>query len=194
MKNILLSTFAQRGVRRAVLTTALALTSAASMLAGTTVGMTSAQAQGQPTEPRDQPDRGSCKHHGGQEGHEGHGAHMSPLGPLGDARMLDDVKATDAQRAKIKQIAEAAKKDLQAQHESARDLHEKTMQILNAPKVDEAAAESVRQQMLAQHDKASKRGLQALIEISRVLTPEQRAQVAQRMKDRSARAGQGPKQ
>lgn len=198
MKKILLSTSTQRGVRRVVLTTALALTSAVSMLAGTTVGMTSAQAQGQPADPRDQADRGSCKHHGGQDGHESHGGHMSPFGPLGDARMLDrmldDVKATDAQRVKIKQIAEAAKKDLQAQHESARDLHEKTMQILNAPKVDEAAAEAVRQQMLVQHDKASKRTLQALIEISRVLTPEQRAQVAQRMKDHPAHAGQGPKQ
>lgn len=195
MKKTLQTTFAQRSVRRALLTTALALASAVSMLASTTVGMTSAQAQGQAAEPRDQPERGHCKHHGGQDGH---GGHASMLGPLGDTRMLermlDDVKATDAQRAKIKQIAEAARTDLEQQHESARDLHEKTMQILNAPKVDEAAAESLRQQMLAQHDKASNRTLQALIEISRVLTPEQRAQVAQRMKDRPARAGQGPKQ
>lgn len=104
-------------------------------------------------------------------------------------RMLDDVKATDAQRTQIKQIAEAAKKDLQTQREAGRGLHEKTMQILSAPKIDDAAAESVRQQMLAMHDKVSKRSLQAMLDISRVLTPEQRAQLAQRMKDRPARGG-----
>ena len=58
------------------------------------------------------------------------------------------------------------------------------MQIFAAPNVDAAAAESVRQQMLQQHDQASKRMLQARLDASKVLTPEQRAKMAERMKQR----------
>lgn len=199
MKSTSRMTPAQRGARRFVLTAALAVASAGSLLAAGTVGLTSAHAQASAPDQRGMPDHGSCDHHGGRDGHDEHGALM---GPFGEGRMLDrmldDVKATDAQRTKIKQIAEAAKKDLQAQHEAGRGLHEKTMQILSAPKIDDAAAESLRQQMLAMHDKVSKRALQAMLDISRVLTPEQRAQLAQRMKDRPARGGKdgdkGPNQ
>ena len=38
--------------------------------------------------------------------------------------------------------------------------------------------------MMAQHDQASKRMLQAMLDISRVLTPEQRQQLAAKMKQR----------
>jgi Spy/CpxP family protein refolding chaperone len=61
------------------------------------------------------------------------------------------------------------------------------MQIFTAPTVDAAAAESVRQQMLTQHDTASRRVLQAMLDISRVLTPEQRAKLAERMNERHKR-------
>ena len=56
------------------------------------------------------------------------------------------------------------------------------MQIFSAPTVDAAAAESVRQQLMAQHDAASRRTLQAMLDISRVLTSEQRAQIARHLK------------
>jgi Spy/CpxP family protein refolding chaperone len=58
------------------------------------------------------------------------------------------------------------------------------MAVFTAPTVDANAAEQLRQQMLAQHDQASKRMLQAMLDISRVLTPEQRQQLAQKMKQR----------
>jgi len=101
--------------------------------------------------------------------------------------MLDGLNATDAQRTQIKQIAEQAAADLKSQHEAGRGLHEKSMQIFTAPTVDAAAAESVRQQMLAQHDAASRRVLQAMLDISRVLTPEQRAKLGEQMKQRHQR-------
>ena len=101
--------------------------------------------------------------------------------------MLDGLNATDAQRSQIKQIAQAAAADLKTQREAGRALHQHSMQIFTAPTVDANAAESVRQQMMAQHDQASRRMTQAMVEISRVLTPEQRAKVAERMKERSAR-------
>lgn len=99
-------------------------------------------------------------------------------------RMLDGLNATDAQRTQIKQIGQAAAADMKAQHEAGRALRDKAMQVFAAPNVDAAAAEGVRQQMLAQHDQASKRMLQAMLDVSKVLTPEQRAKLAERMKQR----------
>ncbi|MDL2339385.1 MAG: Spy/CpxP family protein refolding chaperone [Pseudomonadota bacterium] len=96
-------------------------------------------------------------------------------------RLLDGLKATDAQRAQIKQIATATAGDLKTQREAGRTLHERNVQIFTAPVVDANAAEQLRQQMLAQHDQMSRRMLQAMLDMSRVLSPEQRATLAQRM-------------
>lgn len=121
-------------------------------------------------------------HHGGRHGGE-HGLFMG----RGVDRMLDQVNATEAQRTQIKQIAQQAAADLKAQRETTRALRERGMQIFTAPSVDAAAAESVRQQMLVQHDNASRRTLQAMLDVSRVLTPEQRARLGELMKQRQER-------
>lgn len=122
----------------------------------------------------------------GRHGPHGEGGFMG--GPMmmgrGLDRMLDSVNASDAQRTQIKQIAQAAAADLKAQHEAGRALHEQAMTLFTQPTVDANAAEALRQQMLAQHDQASKRMLQAMLDVSRVLTPEQRQQLAQKMKQR----------
>ena len=101
-------------------------------------------------------------------------------------RMLDGLSATDAQRTQIKQIAQAAAVDLKAQHEAGKALRERGLQIFAAPTVDANAAESVRQQLETQHDQASRRMLQAMLDVSRVLTPEQRAKIAERIKQHQA--------
>jgi periplasmic protein CpxP/Spy len=128
--------------------------------------------------------------HGMHGGDGGHGMMMFGGPPERMGRridhMLDGLNATDAQRAQIKQIAAAAATDLRAQHETGKGLRERSLQIFAAPNVDAAAAESVRAQMLAQHDQASRRTLQAMLDISKVLTPEQRAKVGERMKQRGA--------
>jgi periplasmic protein CpxP/Spy len=105
-------------------------------------------------------------------------------------RMLDGLNATDAQRAQVKQIAEAAAVDLRAQREATRALREQGRQIFAAPTVDAAAAESVRQQLVVKHDEASRRMLQAKLDVSRVLTPEQRAKLAERMQQRGRHMGE----
>ena len=100
--------------------------------------------------------------------------------------MLDGLGVSDAQRTQIKQIAMTAAGDLKAQRESGRGMREKGMQIFTAPTVDEGAAEALRQQMSVQHDQASKRMLQAMIDVAKVLTPEQRAKLGDRFKERQA--------
>ncbi len=99
---------------------------------------------------------------------------------------LKGLNASDAQRVQITQIAQAAATDLQAQHAAEMTLHQQGMQILTAPAVDAAAAESVRAQLEAQHDQASRRILQAMIDVSNVLTAEQRAALGTRMQEHEA--------
>ena len=133
------------------------------------------------------------------QGMGGPGGHGSGPGPgmmlfggspehlgRGIDHMLDGLGATEAQRAQVKQIAMAAAADLKTQHEAGRALRDKGTEIFAAPTVDATAAESLRQQMLAQHDQASKRVLQAMLDVSKVLTPEQRAKLAERVKQRQA--------
>jgi protein CpxP len=78
------------------------------------------------------------------------------------------------QRAQIKQIIDAARTDLKAQRDAGRGLHEQGCAAVPAAHRGCACRGTLRQQMLAQHDQASKRMMQAMLDVSRVLTPEQR--------------------
>lgn len=126
-------------------------------------------------------------HHGGGDMGPGGMFRGSPerVGRMVD-RMLDGLNATDAQRTQIKQIATTAATDLKAQAEAGRGLRQRAMQAFAAPTVDPAAVEQIRQQMLAQHDQMSRRMTQAMLDVARVLTPEQRARLGERMRDRQA--------
>ena len=143
-------------------------------------------------------------------GHGSHGA-MPPMGgmsgmfmahPRQMERLFDSIGATPEQRAQIKQIADAARADLRAQRQAGAPLYEQAQALFAQPIIDEGAAEALRQQMLARHDQTSKRTMQAMLEMSRVLTPDQRKALADRMVERRAtmerhraerEAGTGPK-
>lgn len=145
-------------------------------------------------------DEGACPWHGGEHGHGGDrkggrpghdmkgesGMGLPFAGPAFD-RLLDEVNATEAQRKQIREITDKARGDLRALHEKARDQHQSAMALWSAPKIDPAAAEKQRQQMLAEHDQFSKRMLQAMLDVGQVLTPEQRAKAAAAIKQRHER-------
>ena len=116
---------------------------------------------------------------GGEHGHHGGGMDMKWSG-----RMLDAVKASPEQRAQIQKIMEGARTDLQAQREAGNALRGQLMQAMGQPNIDANAVEQVRQKMLAQHDQVSKRRMQAMVDAARVLTPEQRKQLSERMGQR----------
>ena len=114
-------------------------------------------------------------HHGMDGGGMMFGGSPERMGRMID-HMLDGLNASDAQRSQIKQIAAAAGGRPEGAARGRRAaLRERGMQVFTAPNVDADAAEQVRQQMLAQHDQASRRMMQAMLDVSRVLTPEQRA-------------------
>ena len=124
-----------------------------------------------------QPHQGGMGRHGGWMGSPEHMSRMID-------GMLDGVSATDEQRTQIKQIAQSAAADLKAQRETGRALRERSLQLFTQPNVDANAVESLRQQMLQHHDQTSRRMTQAMLDASRVLTPEQRVKLAERMKQR----------
>lgn len=122
--------------------------------------------------------------HGGQRG--GMDGGMALMHPRQMERVLDSVNASAEQRAQIKQIVQAARNDLGGQREAGRKLREQSQSLFAQPNVDARAAEALRQQMVALHDQASRRMLQALLDVSRVLTPEQRKLLAERSAQRKA--------
>lgn len=121
--------------------------------------------------------------HGPAEGGPG----MSMMGGTRDmARLLDSVGASAEQRGQIKQILDAAEPDQKSQRDAGRALHDQALQLFSQPTIDARAAEALRLQMLAQNDQASKRQWQLMLDVSRVLTPEQRLQFAERSRQRGA--------
>jgi Spy/CpxP family protein refolding chaperone len=73
---------------------------------------------------------------------------------------------------------------MSAQREAGRALRQQAMALFAQPQVDADAVEALRQKQLAMHEAASKRMTTAMLEISRVLTPEQRKQMAEYMSQR----------
>lgn len=125
--------------------------------------------------------------HGMHGRHGGPGMHGGPgLHGRGIERMLDLVNASADQRSRIKSILEAAHRDLKAQREAAQPLHQQMRSLFAQPSIDARAAEALRAQMAAQRDVASKRMLQARLEVANTLTAEQRRTLAERMAQRRA--------
>jgi protein CpxP len=143
-------------------------------LAVAAAGVCVSVAQAQSAVPRD----AEARHHG----HGGPGG--APFGGHMLGRALDAVNATPEQRTRIGEIMKAAAADVRQQREVSRGLREQAMTLFAQPTVDARAVEALRQQMVQQHDQSSRRWTQAMLDASAVLTPDQRKQLAERMKQR----------
>ena len=102
---------------------------------------------------------------------------MVPQGPMLD-RVLDDAKVSAAQRAQVHQIFDAAEAELKQQRPAERADHDQMKQLFAAPVVDAGAVEAVRQRLEARHDAQSRRITQALVDVSNVLSADQRQAIA----------------
>ncbi|WP_119287933.1 Spy/CpxP family protein refolding chaperone [Azohydromonas sediminis] len=129
--------------------------------------------------------------HGGMGPHGRHDSAAIGAGPMGLPlagrgleRMLDRVDASAEQRAQIRAIVDAARKDLEPLREQQRALREQALALFAQPNVDANAIEAQRQQMLRQHDEVTRRTTQAMIDVARVLTPQQRATLAEHARQR----------
>ena len=99
-------------------------------------------------------------------------------------RMLDSIGASAEQKTQLRQIMDGARAELKPLREAGRDLHRQMQGLFAQPTVDARAVEALRLQLQANREQASKRMTQAMLEASRVLSPEQRKQMAERMEQR----------
>ncbi len=126
----------------------------------------------------------AAHHRMGSDSGMGMGMGMGMPGMAFPERMLDDVGASAEQKSKLRGIYKAAGDDMRTQQQASRALRAQMVALMAAPQVDAAAAEALRQQQLARHDTVTKRALQAMLDAQAVLTPEQRAKLAERMATR----------
>jgi protein CpxP len=146
-------------------------------------GATADFAQAQPLGGKD----GMGLQHGPR--HAAHHPQGGQGGMMMSERMLDSVGASAEQKARVRDILKTARDEQRQQHEAGQSLHQQMMQLLAAPQIDAAAAETLRQQQQVRHDAASKRRLQAMLDVQAVLTPEQRAKMVEQMKARQDMMG-----
>ena len=121
---------------------------------------------------------------GGPGGHGEMGGAGMLMGGRHAERLLDSVGATADQKAQLRQIRDAARKDLQPLRDASRALHRQMQALFVQPNVDAAAVESLRQQLQTNRESASKRMTLAMVDASRVLTPDQRKQIGEKMEQR----------
>lgn len=112
---------------------------------------------------------------GGMWGHgPGFGGPM--LGSVVD-HALGAVDASDAQRADIRGIVDAAGADIGKLTADVDGLREQATTLLRAETLDRAAFEALRQQALTTGDAVSARALEAFLDAAEILAPDQRAKL-----------------
>jgi Spy/CpxP family protein refolding chaperone len=99
-------------------------------------------------------------------------------------RLVKEVGGTPDQKDRLVAIAAAARADLQPLGQQARQARLHSLELLAAPLIDRAALEQQRALQMQAADARSRRMLQAMADAAEVLTPEQRARAAERLKSR----------
>ena len=114
-------------------------------------------------------------------GHRFGGRHGADFIQWRASRLLERADATAEQTAKVQEILDETFAGMEELRPDRRVLHERFTSLLTAETVDAAALEALRAEQLARFDDASKRIVAALTEIAQVLSPEQRAEIADMM-------------
>ncbi len=91
--------------------------------------------------------------------------------------MLRRVHASDAQRARIREIVRGARTDGRATWHQLRELQRRQWRMLAAPHIDRAALEALRAQRMGLLEQASKQRLNTEIAVAEVLDAQQRARL-----------------
>jgi len=102
---------------------------------------------------------------------------------------LADTDVTSEQRDRIATILKGAANDLQASRKQHMQARRQSMALLAAPSIDRARLEKLRVEQMQLGENASRRMLQALMDSAEVLTPEQRAKLAERFQRRMPPGG-----
>ena len=107
--------------------------------------------------------------------------------------MLDEVDATDDQRTQVHAIATAAIADMGEFREFKREGRQALVEALTQETIDREALEALRLRKLETADRASQRLVTALADVAEVLTPAQRAELAEEWESRGWHHGKDRK-
>lgn len=123
-----------------------------------------------------------------------HGEHDGQGGPGGFmqhrmGKLLDAAAATDAQKAQIKAVWEPLHPQLKALRQQKGELHRQMGEALAAPTIDAARVEQLRRQSVQTMDKLSALTTQGMVTSAKVLTPEQRKILLQKMQEHRGHRG-----
>ena len=136
----------------------------------------------------------ACGHgmgHGGPEAFtSGKPMDAKHMGKFADKRMqhmLDEVKASDAQKEKASVIVKASLEKGAPLAEKMRDNHVQMRKLMSAATLDKAAIEAMRVEQIKLADEVSKQMTSTMLAVAEVLTPEQRAQLAEKMEKRHSK-------
>jgi periplasmic protein CpxP/Spy len=108
---------------------------------------------------------------------------MGGFGGHGVERLFDTVDATPEQEDKIWAIIDGTRAEVRPLMRGFRQTREAMTTILSAPTIDRAAIEKLRAERVAAIDEASKKLTGSLVSAAEVLTPEQRAKLAEAIKN-----------
>lgn len=126
------------------------------------------------------------RHHGW--GHHGAGTmdaeSATEWAQLMTRQALRRVDATPEQEARIQTIIGGALKELLPLREETRLARSEILQLIGASSIDRAAMERLRAGHVVAHEQASKRVMQAVLEIADTLKPEQREQLTKMIAER----------
>ncbi|MFN3617267.1 MAG: Spy/CpxP family protein refolding chaperone [Aquabacterium sp.] len=127
--------------------------------------------------------------------HRQHGMHAGLLpflhaGPQAERyteRFLKRIQATDAQAQAIRAVAKKARDQRAPLMHEGRALHQEARRLWAQPQLDEKALDQLRIRMNAHHQRMTDANHGFMLEVARILTPAQRAQLAESMHERRAK-------
>lgn len=102
------------------------------------------------------------------------------------SRLIKAVDGTPEQKDRLVKLAQAAMADMQPLRAQRMAGRKKGMDLLAASSIDRNALERLRQEQSSLADSMSKRTVQHMADTAEVLTPAQRAKLAERMQQRGA--------
>lgn len=120
----------------------------------------------------------------------GHFIHARMGGFMMERRIghvLDELDATQEQEDKLWEIIDAARAELRPVAREFHGTREEVIDIIGAATIDREAAEKLRSERIAAIDEASRKMTAALLDAAEVLTAEQRAKLAEHIKERKSR-------
>jgi periplasmic protein CpxP/Spy len=115
--------------------------------------------------------------HGGFGGHRHDPEMMHRFVQFAVNEKLDEVDATPEQRQKVKEVTGRLLQEAKALHQAKADLHDQMAELLAQDQPDAARAKALVQARVQEFSRFADDATDALLELHRTFTPEQRAKL-----------------